>query len=36
MEEVEDLARNSDLPGEADRAFWEKFVCETLERELFQ
>jgi len=36
MEEVENLARNSDLPAETDRAFWEKFVCETLERELFR
>ncbi len=36
MEEVENLARNSNLPKETDREFWEKFVCETVERELFQ
>jgi hypothetical protein len=35
MEEVEDLARNSELPEEVDNAFWEKFVCETVEREVF-
>lgn len=36
MEEVENLACNSNLPKETDREFWEKFVCETVERELFQ
>lgn len=36
MEEVEDLVHNTDLPEEVDRAFWEAFISETVERELFK
>jgi len=35
MEEVEELARRSDLPEMVDKAFWDHFICETLEKELF-
>ncbi len=35
MDEVEKLARNSSLPEKTDTAFWDRFICETLERELF-
>jgi hypothetical protein len=35
MEEVEHLARQSDLPERAESAYWNKFICETLEKELF-
>lgn len=35
MDEVETLACTSSLPEKVDRAFWERFICETLERELF-
>jgi hypothetical protein len=36
MEEVEELSSHSDLPEECDRAMWEDFICETIEREVFQ
>ena len=36
MEEVEHLAATSNLPESADLRFWDRFVCETLERELFR
>ena len=35
MEEVESLALFSKLPETVDRKFWDQFICDTLERELF-
>jgi predicted nucleotidyltransferase len=35
MEEVESLALISKLPETVDQKFWDQFICETLERELF-
>ena len=35
MEEVESLALFSNLPETVDRKFWDQFICDTLERELF-
>jgi len=35
MEEVESLALSSNLPETMDRKFWDQFICDTLERELF-
>ena len=35
MEEVESLALTSNLPETVDRKFWDQFICQTLERELF-
>ena len=35
MEEVERLAFASNLPETVDRKFWDQFICDTLERELF-
>jgi hypothetical protein len=35
MEEVERLALASNLPETVDRKFWDQFICDTLERELF-
>jgi hypothetical protein len=35
MDEVEDLIRESSLPESTDTAYWENFLCNTLERELF-
>jgi hypothetical protein len=35
MEEVESLALTSRLPETVDRKFWDQFICEILERELF-
>lgn len=35
MEEVESLALTSSLPETVDRKFWDQFICEILERELF-
>ena len=35
MEEVESLSLTSSLPEAVDRKFWDKNICETLERELF-
>jgi predicted nucleotidyltransferase len=35
MEEVESLSLTSSLPEAVDRKFWDKYICETLERELF-
>ena len=35
MEEVEALSLRSTLPEEVDRKFWDQFVCETVESELF-
>ena len=36
MEEVEELAAKSSLPETVDRAYWDKFICDTMERELFR
>jgi hypothetical protein len=35
MAEVERLAFASNLPETVDRKFWDQFICDTLERELF-
>jgi predicted nucleotidyltransferase len=35
MEEVESLSLTSSLPEAVDRKFWDNYICETLERELF-
>jgi predicted nucleotidyltransferase len=35
MEEVESLSLTSNLPEAVDRKFWDNYICETLERELF-
>jgi len=35
MEEVESLALISNLPEAVDRRFWDRFLCKTLEREVF-
>jgi len=35
MEEVESLAVASNLPETVDRKFWDQFICDTLEKELF-
>jgi hypothetical protein len=35
MEEVEQRAAESTLPETVDRGYWDKFICDTLERELF-
>ncbi len=35
MEEVEKLAMESQLPEKVDKTFWDKFIYETLEKELF-
>ncbi len=32
IEEVEELARTSSLPEKADTEYWDRFICETLER----
>jgi hypothetical protein len=34
--EVEELASASDLPEAVDTAYWDRFICDTLERELFR
>lgn len=35
MEEVEALSLNSTLPEKVDRKFWDQFICDALENELF-
>ncbi len=35
MEEVEELSLRSTLPETVDRKFWDHFVCNTIESELF-
>jgi len=35
MTEVEELASVSNLPEKVDTAYWDRFICDTLERELF-
>jgi hypothetical protein len=36
MDEVEKLSQISDLPGKVDTVFWDAFICEVLEEELFR
>jgi len=36
MEEVEKLAVESVLPETVDRLYWDKFICDTLDSELFR
>jgi hypothetical protein len=36
MAEVEDLLDRSDLPERADAAYWERFICETLDAYRFR
>ena len=35
MEEVEELSLNSTLPESVDRKFWDQFICDAVESELF-
>lgn len=35
MEEVEELSLRSTLPETVDRKFWDQFICDTVESELF-
>ncbi len=35
IDEVEELSLKSDLPDTVDRAFWDRFICEVLDQELF-
>ena len=35
MEEVEALSRQSTLPEKVDRKFWDQFICDAVEAELF-
>ena len=35
MEEVEELSLNSSLPEAVDRKFWDQFICDAVEKELF-
>jgi hypothetical protein len=36
MDEVEGLISTSILPEQVDTAYWDAFLCRTLEREIFQ
>jgi hypothetical protein len=36
MDEVERLSKISNLPDKVDTAFWDAFLCEVLEEELFR
>jgi hypothetical protein len=36
MDEVENLVQESDLPESVDSEYWESFICEVLEKELFK
>ena len=36
MEEVEELVSKSELPEKADVAYWNKFICDTVESKLFR
>jgi hypothetical protein len=36
MEEVEGLVSRSELPEKADKAYWNKFVCDTVEAKRFR
>jgi adenylate kinase family enzyme len=35
MEEVEELSQRSNLPETVDRKFWDQFICDAVECELF-
>ena len=35
MEEVEELSLSSTLPETVDRKFWDQFICDAIESELF-
>ncbi len=35
MDEIEKLCAQSRLPGKADTEFWDRFICSTLEKEIF-
>jgi hypothetical protein len=35
VDEVESLIASSQLPEQVDTTYWERFLCETLEREVF-
>ena len=35
MEEVEELSQRSTLPETVDREFWDQFICDAVEGELF-
>ncbi len=35
MDEIEGLLNSSTLPERSDTAYWEDFLCDTLDRELF-
>ena len=35
MDEVEELSKKSKLPEKANRKFWDQWLVETIERELF-
>lgn len=35
MDEVEELVMQSSLPEKVDKKFWDDFICNTLEKELF-
>ena len=36
MEEVEELVSKSELPEKADVAYWNRFICDTIESRLFR
>jgi hypothetical protein len=35
MEEVEELSQRSNLPETVERKFWDQFICDAVECELF-
>ena len=35
MEQVVELLDRSDLPEHPDNAYWERFICKTLEKHRF-
>ena len=35
MDEIEELCAQSRLPDKADTEFWDRFICSTLEKEVF-
>ncbi len=36
MDEVEELVHNSNLPEQVDTAYWDDFICKTLEKNRFR
>lgn len=36
MDEVEQLIDNSSMPEQVDTEYWDRFICDTLERNIFQ